>query len=586
MSKPKRSNPIELMLGDANAPVEAKREFLKMLLHDPSPDATAAVASIFTTLSANSAEQIHQQKAQELAQVLKQLEDGPMRTAAFIEMLPKNGFAAPQAQVVLDDGSTACSTVPDAKVAESLRRGDRVLIDGRGKAVLHRLAGAPKAGEEAQFERRIDDRHVELTLRGHERCVFLASQDLAEKLEREEVKPGSPLVVNSRLNLAYDALPPADGLAHYKYLVRDPVPDIDLARDVASPPACISEMIEHVRVEMTQPEIGRRYNVHRCVMRLLAGVSGSGKTLAIQAIIAGAYRVMSDVTGVPVNELPPRVFRLRMSEVLSYLLGQSDTQLAAFFKSVEEAASKPFVTSDGREFILPVIAVIEEIDGLARARSNSHDGIYDRILTTALQWLDTTRPELRDKLILYIGTTNEPEQVDRAFLRRIGSSNIDRFGRLDRKGFAAVLQKHLNKVPVATNNGATPEETRRALVRDMTAWLFSPNGTQPALVELVFAGSTTPVPRHRRDFLTGAFVERSVQEAARAARREELRTGEPGGVTNLLLLRAFDNQFRALTDQLSEMNVRQYVDLPDGVRVATLRRVPQPSLLPHELQRA
>ena len=104
-------------------------------------------------------------------------------------------------------------------------------------------------------------------------------------------------------------------------------------------------------------------------------------------------------------------------------------------------------------------------------------------------------------------------------------------------------------------------------------------------MELTYAGSTTAVARHRRDFLTGALVERSVQEAARAARREELRTGEIGGVTHLLLLRAFENQFRALADQLSEVNVRQYVEVPDGARVATLRRVPQPSLLPHELQR-
>ena len=583
MSKPKRPTPIELMLADTSTPVEQKREFLNMLLHDPSPDAQGAVASIFNTLAANSAEQLHQQKAQELAQVLKQLEDGPMRTAAFIEMLPKNGFAAPQAQVVFDDGSSACSVVTDVKVAESLRRGDRVLLDGRGKAVLYRLAGSPQTGEEAQLERRLDDRRVELTLRGQERCVFFASQDLADKLARDEVKPGAALVVNSRLALAYDALPPAEGHAHWKYLSREPVPDIDLQRDVASPPVCIAELIEHVRTEMTQPEIGRRYGVHRCVMRLLAGVSGSGKTLAIQAIISGVYRVMSEVTGVPVSELPPRVFRLRMSEVLSYLLGQSDAQLALFFKSVEEAASQPFVAPDGRSFTLPVIAVMEEIDGLARARGG-HDAIYDRILTTALQWLDATRPELREKLILYLGTTNEAEQVDRAFLRRIGAT-IDRFGRLDRKGFAAVLQKHLNKVPVAADNGATPEEARRNLVREITIWLFSPNGTDRGLVELTYAGSTTPVTRHRRDFLTGALVDRAVQEAARAARREEIRTGEHGGVSHLLLLRAFENQFRALADQLSEANARQYVDVPDGVRVATLRRVPQPSLLPHELQR-
>jgi len=76
-----------------------------------------------------------------------------------------------------------------------------------------------------------------------------------------------------------------------------------------------------------------------------------------------------------------------------------------------------------------------------------------------------------------------------------------------------------------------------------------------------------------------------VQDAAKAARRQQLSTRVPGGITVELLTQAFEQQFRALVDQLTESNVRQYVDLPDGVRVATLRRLAQPTLLPHQLQR-
>src|SRR5206468_5539073 len=148
---------LEILLADPAAPLEQRREFLKMLLNDPSPDAHAAVLSLFTMLSANGAQHVHEEKARELTLILKQLEEGPLRPAAFIELLPKNGFAAPQAQVVLDDGSCACSVVPEPKLAGSLRRGDRVLLDGRGKALLYRLPGAPRTGEEAQFERRLDE---------------------------------------------------------------------------------------------------------------------------------------------------------------------------------------------------------------------------------------------------------------------------------------------------------------------------------------------------------------------------------------------------------------------------------------------
>jgi SpoVK/Ycf46/Vps4 family AAA+-type ATPase len=344
-------------------------------------------------------------------------------------------------------------------------------------------------------------------------------------------------------------------------------------------------VIQHVRLELTRPELSRQYGVCRCLTRLFAGATGCGKTLAIQAICAGVYRVMSEVTGVPVEQLPPRIFRLRLSDVLNYLLGESDKQLQRFFQEIEQLASVPFITPDGRSVILPVLALLEEVDGLARARGVGYDTVYDRILTTALQWLDPTRPELRDKLILYLGTTNEPGQVDRAFLRRIGGT-IDRFTRLRQRSFASVLRKRLNKVPLAPDPGASPEATQRRVVQEVTAWLFSPNGADRGFLELTFAGSATPVLRYRRDLLTGALVERAVQEAARAALREELRSGAPGGVTLDLLVRAFENQLQGTAEQLTQANAHQYLDLPDGVHVATLRRVPQPLWLPHELQRS
>ena len=109
----------------------------------------------------------------------------------------------------------------------------------------------------------------------------------------------------------------------------------------------------------------------------MAGVSGSGKTLTIQAICNGAYQIMSKVCGVEFDSLPPRIFRLRMSEVLSCYLGESDKNLARFFREVEQMAKEPVVV-EGREMQLPVIAIIEEVDGLARRRGeDSINAIYD-----------------------------------------------------------------------------------------------------------------------------------------------------------------------------------------------------------------
>src|SRR6185503_4015740 len=58
MTKSKKPTPVELLLADGSAPLEQRREFLKMLLNDPSPDAGAAVQSLFMTLATNGAAQV------------------------------------------------------------------------------------------------------------------------------------------------------------------------------------------------------------------------------------------------------------------------------------------------------------------------------------------------------------------------------------------------------------------------------------------------------------------------------------------------------------------------------------------------
>jgi hypothetical protein len=50
-------------------------------------------------------------------------------------------------------------------------------------------------------------------------------------------------------------------------------------------------------------------------------------------------------------------------------------------------------------------------------------------------------------------------------------------------------------------------------------------------------------------------------------------------------MKAFDRQFRTLADQVNERNAGHYLELPDAVRVASVRRIPQPAILSIELER-
>jgi len=582
MPKPKKYNPIHLMLLDPDLAMEKRIELLQSVAANPAAENKAILGALLEGNAGQNTSDEFAQKLEELNQFIKQMMEGPLRNAVFLRHCQVNGSASRHALVVLDDGTQAYTTVPDAMLAGTLRAGDRVILDTKGRALLMR-AEPSRTGEIATLERWVDEHHVEVNGRGDDRCVLFASQTILDKARAGQAAPGARLVINSKQATAFDVLPPVDGFSHYRYLVKSPAPDVIVERDIGAPAPCIERLASYLRIEMLDPESRRRYQLPRCSMTLLAGTSGSGKTLSVHAIWYRMYEIMSEATGVPVAQLPPRVCRLRLSEVLSKWLGQSDKNLDRFFTEVEQLADEPFVAPDGKRHQLPVLAIMEEIDGLARARGQ--DSIHDRILTGALERLDSTRPELRGRFIIFLGTTNEAHLLDRAFVRRIGGT-IEHFPRLNRKGtFVAVLQKHLNRLPLFANNGCTPAELQRKMLADVAAWLFSLNGADRGLVELTYAGSATPQVRHRRDFLTPALVDRAVRQAAEETCRAESLGGGARGVKFESVVRALDEQIRSVVDQLTEHNAREYTDVPDGVRVATVRRLPRPSPSALELQR-
>ncbi len=582
MATKKKPTETLTMLMDRNAPWEIRKRLFMHLIMDGNPDADLALQQLCDAAAAGNAESMYNTKLKELQELLAEMEKGPLRKGIFLKMLNGNGSVR-RAEVALLDGETAYTVVPDTELGNSLRCGDVVHIEGQARALLGRDPAGITIGEEARLERVIDDTRVEVTLRDHESHIFRAAQTLVDKLKTDEVKPGAKLLVCPRRFIAFDAVPAADGLSHYWYLVRDPVPDVKVDRDIGSPPIFIDDVLDHVRTEMNDPQVNRRYRLRRAMTKLLTGVSGSGKSLSIQAIWRRIYEVMSEVTGVPIDKLPPRVVRLRSPRVLSKWLGESDQRLDRFFDEVEQLAADKFVAPDGTEWELPVLGIGEEIDALARSRGEG-DPVYDRIQTTALERLDVNCQKFKDYLVIFLFTTNVPHLVDPAFLRRAGGT-IERFDRLERRAFPAVLLKHLHDLPFHEDCGRG-EQAERRVTRDVTDWLYSLNGHDSGQVALTFVGSATPVLKYRRDFLTGALVDRAVQQAAaEACRAERLGCDQPG-INSELVIAAFNTQIRSIVDQLTRENAGNYLTLPDAVRVNEVHRIEQPSVMPFELERA
>ena len=207
-----------------------------------------------------------------------------------------------------------------------------------------------------------------------------------------------------------------------------------------------------------------------------------------------------------------------------------------------------------------------------------------RIQTSALERLDHLAGELGDSLCIFLFTTNVPELCDQAFIRRAGGQIID-FGRIGRVQFQAILAKKIRGLPMHPQLGSDQQQAERRLVRDVTNWMFSPNGHDPGQVEVTFAGSAATQIKHRRDLLTGSVVDLSVQQACGEAKQIEKQGLHASGLTTELVLAAFDRQIRGMCGQITEFNAHNYLPLPEGARVASIRRIEPPALQSFDLQR-
>lgn len=579
-ARTEQTSTIEKMLLDTSVDIEHRKQLLQQLVQGGHPELDELFAKILNAAAAAEGESLALRKAEEYAELIRLMQQGPLRVGTFVDKVEMNGFGR-RAEVLFSDGTAALCMLPDDALARALHCGDRVLIEAQGHAVLFRAPGRADTGELARLERRVDRERIEVTVRDQGRFVFQCGADLADQLDQEELVPGDNVLVCPQRHFAFEGMRADGHRAGYRYLVPGGVPEAAITEKIASPKPFIEDYAEHVRLELVDPSLLRRYGLPRSKQAFLWGPTGTGKSLSIRVLHRRMYEVMSEVTGVPVDDLPRRVLRLRPASYLSEWLGRSDKNLDRFFDECEQLADETFVGPDGREWQLPVLVIFEEIDSLGRTRGS--DGIHDRIQTTFLERLDPTTQELGSKLILMLFTSNVPGLVDPAFLRRVGG-DVFYFGRLDRRSFRAVAQKHIGDRPIRREGRETHEVARRRTIDELESWLYAPNGEDQGQVEITLVGSTQPKVMHRPDFLTGAIVERAVHQAATEACRAA-RLGADRGIDARLLKIAFRDHVTAIVEQLDAHNVRNYLALPEERRVATVRRVPQPALLAAELER-
>jgi hypothetical protein len=178
--------------------------------------------------------------------------------------------------------------------------------------------------------------------------------------------------------------------------------------------------------------------------------------------------------------------------------------------------------------------------------------------------------------LIIISTSNRPSIIDGAMRRRLGT-RVARFGRLDRRGLAAVLHKKLKpSYPLASVNGKPASQLRQELINEVVANLFDPCNDEVAALEITLADGTK-LSKFPRDFLSGAVVEQAFTEAIDELTFFAEESGsETVGLDSASLVAALRRQIDGLVANVTAFNASDYLDLPDHTHVTNVRRARAP----------
>jgi len=509
-------------------------------------------------------------------EALEALRNGPLRPGTFVERVEGDvPSPMPRVAVVTPDGQERFPVLLEGLDPEDLQPGMTVYLDANGGVVLGTSSTVPDTGPTAEFLRRLPGTQtIEVAVQGERPLVLRASRKVLEAVEDKSLTHGGRVIISPQREFAFGVIPGKTDRNH-RFVDASNIPEVVAGRDIGDPHWALGWLIRRCRILLFRPDLLERFDLRPRVSLLMTGPSGVGKTLHIRAFLWAFNGMLKKLTGR--DDLGTRVIRVKVSEQLSEWLGRSEKNFEELFNDLRALASETFQTADGEMVLLPVVCILEEVEALGRTRGEHNGQLHDRILGTLLQRLDDPNDDLGSLPIILISSSNRPDLIDAALLRRLANVRAH-FGRLDQAGVSKVLSKKIKEsYPMASNNGHSPLELRRALIGQIVGWLYSANGEDPGVVEITLADGKK-LTKHRRDFLTGALVEQAVSSAIDdlVFGAEESGRAHEAGFTPAALIDCFRRQIDAIADTLTRSNVAEHLDLPEHTAVANVRRLLTP----------
>jgi ATP-dependent 26S proteasome regulatory subunit len=429
----------------------------------------------------------------------------------------------------------------DQKVPrESLSTGDDVLLSSTLNRVLAAVPGVmPVHGETAVLERAASGGLL-VNVRGDVRTVIPVKTLLNQPLQK-----GDLIQLDSSGMFALGVVPGSTG---EEYLVQD-ASSLASFDHIGGLDAEIRRIKDLILLQARHPDVSERYGLARENTILLAGKTGSGKTMLAQA----TCRFLGELTGGG-----GRFMFVGPGDLQDMWYGQTQKHIKNLFAAAHAAAERD---------PSPLVVFFDEVDAYLGKRSSvSSSRVHNEVTAALLSEMDGFRKHAN---VWLMAATNRLHDLDSAGVRgaRFGN-NIITFSALRRAGAREIFRKHLpSSLPF--REGGVAE-----IIDSVVAVLYAPNGDN-RIADIQFRDGSKRAVTAADGMLSGSEIAKICRLAKERAALREIELGEPGIRREDLLL-GVERFIGDSAAKLKPHNCHDYIDLPDDmdvVKVEPARRL-------------
>jgi hypothetical protein len=451
------------------------------------------------------------------------------------------------AQVTRGPGVVWLPAAPEE--IENLQPGDPVLIDTQTDRIVGRDGQLPITGDVVEVESLPANQpgRVYVKREGHSQLARLHHRLIADP---DTCRPGTRMVYDALRNFV---LEPAETATDGKELLLD-LERVDAVRqqDVGAPKPVVDEILAHLKMFVEHPDWVKLMQARMRCSYLFIGGTGTGKSYTLRLIATEYGDFIEAVTGQRVS----RVVMCDASQFWRSLFGETEQMIATWVQKLERLGGHTLRARNGDEIAAPLIVCVEECDALLRTRGDQTGSghLFDRPLALFLQKIESLEAALKCP-ILWVATSNRPDLVDPASLRRIGMRTVF-FGTLSVSEAAAVLAKKIpESLPIRARDGRGAG-SRDALLGKVLGYVYGPSPKQ-GLAEVQFVNSERRTLQ-RMELLTPAILEEAVSAAIDQCLMESAEAGELLGIDGDDIVRFLHRHFTGLAHLLRPHNVAEH----------------------------